>query len=196
MSRLQTPVAHRRTTSFHLPASPISDRLRHQPPRWCGSRTSSTGCGRSSIATTRGGRKSTRAICARSPGNSGKLRKSAARGLRNAVIFDGEIVAYEHGKRLTFFDLQKRLGRRAPDLFMGETVPIYLVVFDLLYLDGRTLLAEPLTERRRSARRVAFAGTADPARGRGPGWLRRRDRRNFSERPPTGQRGTHRQGPR
>ncbi len=74
---------------------------------------------------------------------------AAAAGLRNAVIFDGEIVAYEKGKKLTFFDLQKRLGRRAPDLFMGEAVPIYLIVFDLLHLDGRTLLTEPLAERRR-----------------------------------------------
>ncbi len=78
-----------------------------------------------------------------------EVARAAAAGLRHAVILDGEIVAYEHGKRLTFFDLQKRLGRRAPDLFIGETVPIYLVVFDLLHLDGRSLLAEPLAERRR-----------------------------------------------
>ena len=65
------------------------------------------------------------------------------------MIFDGEIVAYEKGKRLTFFDLQKRLGRRAPDLFMKENVPIVFLVFDLLHLNGRSLLAEPLAERRR-----------------------------------------------
>ena len=78
-----------------------------------------------------------------------EIAKVAAGGLRDTVIFDGEIVAYEKGKRLSFFDLQKRLGRRAPDLFMKESVPIILLVFDLLHLNGRSLLAEPLAERRR-----------------------------------------------
>ena len=68
--------------------------------------------------------------------------------MSDEVIFDGEIVAYEKGKRLTFFDLQKRLGRRAPDLFMQENVPIVLLVFDLLRLNGRSLLGVPLAERR------------------------------------------------
>ncbi len=78
-----------------------------------------------------------------------EIAKIATDGLKDVVIFDGEIVAYEKGKRLTFFDLQKRLGRRAPDLFMKENVPIVLLVFDLLHLNGRSLLAEPLAERRR-----------------------------------------------
>ncbi len=78
-----------------------------------------------------------------------EIARAVAGGMRDAVIFDGEIVAYEKGKRLTFFDLQKRLGRRGPDLFMKEHVPIVLLVFDLLHLNGRSLLAEPLAERRR-----------------------------------------------
>ena len=78
-----------------------------------------------------------------------EIAKAAVDGLKDTVIFDGEIVAYVKGKRLTFFDLQKRLGRRAPDLFMKENVPIVLLVFDLLHLNGRSLLAEPLAERRR-----------------------------------------------
>ncbi len=78
-----------------------------------------------------------------------EIAKTAALGLKDNVIFDGEIVAYLKGKRLTFFDLQKRLGRRAPDLFMKEHVPIVFLVFDLLHLNGRSLLAEPLAERRR-----------------------------------------------
>ncbi len=71
-----------------------------------------------------------------------------AGAMQDEVIFDGEIVAYEKGKRLTFFDLQKRLGRRAPDLFMKENVPIVLLVFDVLHLNGRSLLGVPLAERR------------------------------------------------
>ena len=78
-----------------------------------------------------------------------EIAKAVSGGMKDCVIFDGEIVAYEKGKRLTFFDLQKRLGRRGPDLFMKEHVPIVLLVFDLLHLNGRSLLAEPLSERRR-----------------------------------------------
>ena len=78
-----------------------------------------------------------------------EIAKAVVTGMQDSVIFDGEIVAYEKGKRLTFFDLQKRLGRKGPDLFMKEHVPIVLLVFDLLHLNGRSLLAEPLSERRR-----------------------------------------------
>lgn len=101
-----------------------------------------------------------------------EIARIAAR-LPFQAIFDGEIVAYEKGKKLSFFDLQKRLGRRAPDLFLGESVPITFLIFDLLYLDGRPLLAQPLAERRRlldglvfphpalRAVEVARAGSAD-----------------------------------
>ena len=73
----------------------------------------------------------------------------AAGALPDDLIFDGEIVAFVEGRKLTFFDLQKRLGRRAPDLFLGETIPIIYLIFDLLYLNGRPLLGAPLQERRR-----------------------------------------------
>lgn len=69
--------------------------------------------------------------------------------LRNGVILDGEIIAFAEGRKLDFFDLQKRLGRREADLFMPEEVPLKFYVFDLLWLDGRPLLKEPLRERRR-----------------------------------------------
>lgn len=72
-----------------------------------------------------------------------------AAGFSNDVVLDGEIIAYAAGRKLNFFDLQKRLGRREADLFLTEEIPLRFVAFDLLWLDGRTLLAEPLTERRR-----------------------------------------------
>ena len=39
------------------------------------------------------------------------------------LILDGEIMAFEHGKKLTFFDLQKRLGRKnqGADLFAAAS---------------------------------------------------------------------------
>jgi DNA ligase 1 len=68
------------------------------------------------------------------------------------LIADGEIIAFDEGRRLTFFDLQKRLGRRADnaDLFSGAAadVPVAFVIFDLLWVNGRSLLKIPLRERR------------------------------------------------
>lgn len=77
----------------------------------------------------------------------------AARSLDRDVILDGEIIAFAEGKKLTFFDLQKRLGRRDArldqgDLFFGEAVPVRFVAFDLLGCEGRGWLDRPLTERR------------------------------------------------
>jgi DNA ligase 1 len=65
------------------------------------------------------------------------------------MILDGEVLAYDPGRRLTFFDLQRRLGRkRYLDLFETNDVPIVFVAFDLLWLEGASLLKEPLHRRR------------------------------------------------
>jgi DNA ligase-1 len=50
---------------------------------------------------------------------------------------------------LRFFELQRRLGRKQVDSELRREVPVVLVVFDLLWLDGRTLLDEPLSTRRK-----------------------------------------------
>ncbi len=65
---------------------------------------------------------------------------AAGRALNRDAIFDGEIVAFDLDRPLTFFDLQKRLGRRSPDLFLGASIPVLFVAFDLLALDGQSLL--------------------------------------------------------
>ena len=81
-----------------------------------------------------------------------------ARNFREDVILDGEIMAFEHGKKLTFFDLQKRLGRKneGADLFanVSADVPVAFVAFDLLWLNGRSLLKTPLRERRELLRNI------------------------------------------
>ena len=74
------------------------------------------------------------------------------------LVLDGEIVAFEKGRKLTFFDLQKRLGRKTngADLFAGVStdVPVAFIAFDLLWLDGRSLLKIPLRERRELLRQL------------------------------------------
>ena len=68
------------------------------------------------------------------------------------LIADGEIIAFAECRRLTFFDLQKRLGRKDEnaDLFARAVadVPVAFVIFDLLWMNGRSLLRTPLHKRR------------------------------------------------
>ena len=81
-----------------------------------------------------------------------------ARSFNVDLILDGEIVAFEHGRKLTFFDLQKRLGRKSDgaDLFAvaSADVPVAFIAFDLLWLNGRSLLKTPLRERRQLLRNL------------------------------------------
>jgi DNA ligase-1 len=72
-----------------------------------------------------------------------------APALGHAVLFDGEVLAHRDGKVLRFFELQHRLGRKKVSDDLRREVPVVLVIFDLLHLDGRSLLDEPLETRRR-----------------------------------------------
>lgn len=80
---------------------------------------------------------------------------AAALSLPGDFILDGEIIAHAEGRRLTFHDLQTRLGKLATaqtDLFSGpadgSVPPVRFIAFDLLLRDGRELLATPLEQRR------------------------------------------------
>ncbi len=84
-----------------------------------------------------------------------------ARQLGDEIILDGEIMAFEQGKKLTFFDLQKRLGRKheGADLFATASadVPVVFVAFDLLWMNGESFLRRPLRERREALRSQKLA---------------------------------------
>jgi DNA ligase-1 len=83
-----------------------------------------------------------------------QFRELAAQAekFEDELILDGEIMAFEQGKKLTFFDLQKRLGRKSEgaDLFAAPSadVPVAFVAFDLLWKNGQSFLRRPLRERR------------------------------------------------
>lgn len=74
----------------------------------------------------------------------------AADNLPESCILDGELIAFAEGRQLTFFDLQKRLGRKRHqgDLFLGEAIPVRFVAFDILFHAGSDLLERPYHERR------------------------------------------------
>src|SRR6188508_2316648 len=63
------------------------------------------------------------------------------------AIVDGEVIAVDEAGEPDFARLQTGIKGRAPDAGGGQ--PFLYVVFDLLHLDGRSLLAEPLEDRRR-----------------------------------------------
>jgi DNA ligase-1 len=72
-----------------------------------------------------------------------------ARGMAADFIADGELLAWQGDRALPFAELQKRLGRKGGDLFLGAEIPLSLWLYDLLGLGGESLLKLPLAERRR-----------------------------------------------
>lgn len=76
-------------------------------------------------------------------------------------IGDGELLAFSEGKALPFAELQKRLGRKigaVGDLFLGEEIPVSLMLYDLLWADGDDLLKTPLAQRRAVLEQLDLAG--------------------------------------
>src|SRR5262249_2007002 len=69
-----------------------------------------------------------------------------------------EVVAFKDDKVLPFALLQKRLGRKRPPAALTQEIPVALMIFDLLSFDGRSLLDEPLTERKRVIEAIEWHG--------------------------------------
>jgi len=68
--------------------------------------------------------------------------------LPGEFILDGEILAWRGERPLPFTELQKRLGRKQPDMWLLQDIPARFVAFDLLYVDGELLFDQALSERR------------------------------------------------
>jgi bifunctional non-homologous end joining protein LigD len=68
----------------------------------------------------------------------------------HAAVLDGEVVAFDEQGRPSFERLQGRMHLTGAAAIGARTrsTPIVYVVFDLLYLDGESLLRAPYTERR------------------------------------------------
>ena len=83
---------------------------------------------------------------------------AACSGLPDDFIADGELLAWRDGRALPFAELQKRLGRKGDDLFLGAEIPVSLSLYDLLWHNGRILLKESLRERRHRLESVVPPG--------------------------------------
>jgi DNA ligase-1 len=75
--------------------------------------------------------------------------------LAGDLILDGEVLATRGEEVLPFSELQKRLGRRDGDLFLGREIPVTYIAFDLLWENGRLWSDEPLLLRRQQLEHLA-----------------------------------------
>ncbi|MEM3539163.1 MAG: ATP-dependent DNA ligase [Nitrososphaerales archaeon] len=76
--------------------------------------------------------------------------------INHDFILDGEIISFKDNAPLPFNELQKRLRRKEIDPKILNEVPVVLFVYDILYLDEKVLLDEPLFERRRILESLGF----------------------------------------
>jgi bifunctional non-homologous end joining protein LigD len=89
--------------------------------------------------------RTSRDVTGQFPELDGLHRQLAA---RNAVV-DGEIVAFDEQGRPSFQRMQDRFHRSPEELARHRgRVPIQFLAFDLLWLDGESLLEVPLADRR------------------------------------------------
>jgi DNA ligase-1 len=65
------------------------------------------------------------------------------------VILDGEVIAIKDGKPMPFQSVLRRFRRRHDIADAQEAIEMVPNVFDILYLDGETLIDLPLEERRK-----------------------------------------------
>ena len=70
------------------------------------------------------------------------------------VILDGEVIAIRDGKPMPFQSVLRRIRRRHDIADAQEAVEMVPNVFDILYLDGETLIDLPLSERRKRLEEV------------------------------------------
>lgn len=89
-----------------------------------------------------------------------ELRELAAAVGARQMVLDGEIVAFDDNGRPSFGALQARMHvtNAAQVRRLTTSTPITYLVFDVLHLDGRSLLETPYAERRRILDSLGLAG--------------------------------------
>jgi bifunctional non-homologous end joining protein LigD len=84
-----------------------------------------------------------------------------ALGMHEAVL-DGEIVAFDENGRPSFERLQRRMHVRGASAIrrLQTSMPVIYAIFDLLYLDGHSLIELPYQERRARLESLELSGPA------------------------------------
>lgn len=68
--------------------------------------------------------------------------------LPDGTVLDGEIIPIKDDVPLPFGELQRRIGRKTVGKKLLSEVPIHLIAYDLLEIEGEDLRDSPLSERR------------------------------------------------
>lgn len=68
--------------------------------------------------------------------------------LPDGTALDGEILAFNNDKPLSFNALQRRLNRKNVELMLFTDVPVVFVAYDVMELGSQDVRAKPLSERR------------------------------------------------
>jgi bifunctional non-homologous end joining protein LigD len=87
-----------------------------------------------------------------------EVRPLGAELRRHRVVLDGELVAFDAAGRPSFGELQARMHVQAPGRALLDRVPVSFLAFDLLHLDGTSLLDLSYDERRSALEELDLAG--------------------------------------
>jgi len=77
------------------------------------------------------------------------------------VILDGEVIAIRDGRPMPFQTVLRRVRRKHAVSEMAEEIGMVPRIFDILYLDGTTLIDLPLSERRKILESVVSRHVTD-----------------------------------
>jgi len=87
-----------------------------------------------------------------------ELTEALAAEPADDFVADGEIVAFD-GEQTSFARLQGRMQIQDPEQARRTGIPVFIYLFDLLYLDGEDLTRLPLRQRKQMLREaLAFEG--------------------------------------
>ncbi len=78
-----------------------------------------------------------------------------ARGLEDGTVLDGELLAFEGGRPLSFGVLQRRIGRTKLTPEVLAEAPVAFMAYDVLEASGKDVRDEPLRERRARLEKIA-----------------------------------------
>lgn len=87
--------------------------------------------------------------------------ESAAMELPDALVLDGEVLAWRDAAPLPFQRLQRRIQRLRPDAKLLRDAPVIFLAYDLLEMDGLDLRHQPLRYRRACLQQL-LANRDDP----------------------------------
>ncbi|MFY0673026.1 MAG: ATP-dependent DNA ligase [Bacteroidia bacterium] len=83
--------------------------------------------------------------------------ESMANNLPNGIVLDGEILAMQEGKSLSFNLLQQRIGRKTISKKQLLEVPVHFMAYDILEIDGVDIRYKPQKERRQYLEKIIQA---------------------------------------